>query len=82
MIKAAVLKRIKLSKHRDLRSYVTGPGGGATFINKRKEKQRKQTKDSLGYTNTLCPFNIPGNVPLFIFNKLQYICFHFKCLSR
>jgi len=41
--------------------------GGAKFnINKRKEKQK--TDEGLGYTNTICPFNISGNLPLFIFN--------------
>lgn len=66
-----MIKAADLNTHTYV-SYVTGTGGGATFINKRKEKQRK-TKDSLGYTNTICPFNITGNVPLFSFNDLQDI---------
>lgn len=48
-------------------SYVTAPEGWSYIQHQQKEREAEKTDERLGYTK--CPFNISGNLPLFLFNN-------------
>lgn len=68
MITTAVLKRVQLSKQSDLRFLRDRRRGRSYIQRQQKEREAEKTRrKTLGYTNTICPFDIPGNVPLLTF---------------